>query len=188
MKQEQQIEGVLVNELKVFKDSRGHFLEGWNQRDHGALGIHDRFVQDNLSYSKKGVLRGLHFQSPQSQSKLIQVISGEIFDVLLDVRVGSPSYGATQTFVLSSDDFKQIYIPSGIAHGFLTLSNSAIFSYKCSNYYDPCGEYTVRWDDVELSINWPINDPLVSEKDKKGFFFKEVPDEILPRYSIDGNL
>lgn len=161
------IEGLLVIQPKVFKDPRGYFLETWNERDYNAAGLSTHFVQDNQSKSKRGVLRGLHFQSRYPQGKLVRVISGEVFDVAVDLREGSLTFGKWYGVILSGEKQNQLYIPPGFAHGFLVLSDEAVFAYRCTEYYHPEDENGIRWDDCKINIEWPDigQKPLLSAKD-----------------------
>lgn len=161
------IEGLLVIQPKVFKDSRGYFLETWNERDYNAAGLSTHFVQDNQSKSKRGVLRGLHFQSRYPQGKLVRVITGEVFDVAVDLREGSSTFGKWYGVILSGEKQNQLYIPPGFAHGFLVLSDEAVFAYRCTEYYHPEDESGIRWDDCKINIEWPDigQKPLLSAKD-----------------------
>lgn len=161
------IEGVLIVEPDVFKDKRGFFMETYRQNRYQESGISRIFVQDNLSCSVQGTLRGLHFQIRHPQAKLVQVIMGEIFDVAVDIRPGSSSFGKWTSVYLTSRNRRQLFIPEGFAHGFCVLSETAIFSYKCSDYYAPEDEGGVLWSDPEIGIDWPIKDVIVSNKDKK---------------------
>jgi dTDP-4-dehydrorhamnose 3,5-epimerase len=174
--------GVRVVELRVFRDERGYFLETWSEERYAAAGIDARFVQDNLSYSRGGVLRGLHFQEPHAQGKLVSVLRGEVFDVAVDVRVGSPTFGRWEGFTLSAENGRQLYLPPGFAHGFVVTSEDALFAYKCTDYYHPGAERTLLWSDPELGIEWPVESPLVSPKDRGGLPLREVPPEHLPRF------
>lgn len=170
------IKDLYIIEPKVFSDSRGYFLESFNVAELKEYGIDTVFVQDNESKSVKGVLRGLHFQTQKTQAKLVRVITGEVFDVAVDLRKGSPTYGKWEGFILSESNKKQFYIPEGFAHGFLVLSNEAIFSYKCSDYYAPEYDGGVRWDDPDIGIEWPIekiDELLLTEKDKNLKLLKE---------------
>jgi dTDP-4-dehydrorhamnose 3,5-epimerase len=163
------IPGLVVLVPGIFGDARGYFLESWNERDFAGLGIGLRFVQDNLSGSHRGVLRGLHFQKEHPQGKLLQVLSGEVFDVALDLRQGSASFGEWEGTMLSAKDRKLLYIPPGFAHGYLVLSEEAVFAYKCTDYYYSGDEDGIRWDDPALGIEWPDlgTPPELSEKDSK---------------------
>ena len=164
------IDGVIIIEPTVFGDERGYFMETYQKEEFKQLGLDVDFVQDNQSSSHKGVLRGLHFQYTQPQGKLVRVISGEVFDVAVDLRKNSPTYGKWEGVTLSADNKKQFYIPPGFAHGFVVLSDSAEFTYKCTDYYKADDEGGIQWDDPEIGINWPIDDIdeiILSEKDKK---------------------
>jgi len=161
--------GLLVIVPKIFIDERGLFFESFNIQKYQEAGIEGNFLQDNISVSKRGVLRGLHFQiAPYSQSKLIQVIEGEVWDVAVDMRPDSPYYGSYYSILLSADIRNQLYIPAGFAHGFLTLSERAVFHYKCDQYYHPAAESGIHYADPDLNIKWPeIGSPfIVSDKDK----------------------
>ncbi|NLT73425.1 MAG: dTDP-4-dehydrorhamnose 3,5-epimerase [Chloroflexi bacterium] len=160
------LEGVYILEPRVFEDRRGFFFESYNDRALAELGITDRFVQDNHSRSCRGTLRGLHYQTPPGQSKLVRVVVGEVWDVAVDVRFGSPTFGQHVAVVLSAENKRQFYIPAGFAHGFCVLSESADFLYKVNGYYAPNDERGVLWNDPELAVPWPIADPILSDKDK----------------------
>ena len=173
------IAGLFVIEPQVFGDARGFFLETWNRRRYREAGIDGDFVQDNISFSKKGTLRGLHFQNPNAQAKLMQVLQGEVFDVAVDIRRSSPTFGRWHGVVLSAENKRQFYIPAGFAHGFAVLSDTALFHYKCTEFYWPKDEMAIRWDDPDIGIDWPIKSPLISERDAKGVRLKESPPERL---------
>jgi dTDP-4-dehydrorhamnose 3,5-epimerase len=164
------IEGLILFEPRIFNDDRGFFYESFNSlkyEEHLGKNIH--FVQDNISSSKKGVLRGLHFQKPPyAQGKLVTVIKGSVLDVAVDIRKESETYGRHQIVELSEENKHQFWIPPGFAHGFLALQDDTIFAYKCTNYYSPAHEDTIKWNDPDLNIDWEFNHPLVSEKDKIG--------------------
>lgn len=163
------IPGVLILEPKVFGDERGFFLESWNRRTFSALGIDSEFVQDNHSRSQRGVLRGLHYQIRQPQGKLVRVVSGEVFDVAVDLRKSSPTFGQWTGVTLSADNKRLFWIPPGCAHGFLTLSETADFLYKATDYYAPEHERALLWNDPELAIDWPLPfPPTLSAKDAAG--------------------
>lgn len=165
-----EIEGLKVIEPTVFVDERGYFVETYNQNDFVEAGIDCKFVQDNQSSSKKGVLRGLHFQKEFSQDKLVRVISGEVFDVAVDLREGSTTYGKWFGVILSAENKKQFFIPKNFAHGFLVLSETAEFAYKCTDFYHPNDEGGIIWNDPDIGIEWPIPEDLelvLSEKDTK---------------------
>src|SRR3989338_2589456 len=173
--------GVLIIEPKVFGDQRGFFMETWNQANYAAAGIPDTFVQDNLSLSKKGTLRGLHFQNPNAQGKLVYVLQGEVFDVAVDIRHGSPTFGQSVSIVLSADNKRQLYIPPGFAHGFCVTSETALFAYKCTDKYNPRAEASVLWNDPALNIEWPTDNPELSTKDIQGIRLAALPVDRLPR-------
>lgn len=169
-----EIEGLILIEPRIFKDERGFFFESFNKEKYKEIiGSDIHFVQDNISSSKINVLRGLHFQEqPFSQGKLVTVIKGKVLDIAVDIRKGSPTFGKYQAIELSSENNLQFWIPPGFAHGFLTLEEDTVFSYKCSNYYSPKHEHTLLWDDPTLAIDWNVQDPIISEKDKLGFDFQ----------------
>ncbi|OQX23810.1 MAG: dTDP-4-dehydrorhamnose 3,5-epimerase [Desulfobacteraceae bacterium IS3] len=160
------LDGVLIIEPKVFADSRGFFMETYHQRRYNDSGISRIFVQDNLSFSVKGTLRGLHFQVRHPQAKLVQAIAGEIFDVAVDIRPDSPTFGKWVGVLLSEQNKRQLFIPEGFAHGFCVLSETALFSYKCSEVYAPGDEGGILWSDPEIGIEWPVKHPIISDKDK----------------------
>lgn len=165
--------GLLIVKPHVFEDERGYFYESFSKKSFENAGIVDDFVQENQSLSQKGVLRGLHFQNPPyAQSKLVRVIKGAVLDVAVDIRKKSKTYG--QSFVLELNESNKImlYIPLGFAHGFVTLENNTIFSYKCGNYYNKASEGGIKWDDADLNINWQLAQPILSEKDKNNNEFK----------------
>jgi len=174
--------GVVLLTPKLFGDQRGFFLEAWNRRRFREHGLDVDFVQDNISLSRKGILRGLHFQNPQPQGKLVQVLHGEVFDVAVDIRRGSPTFGRWWGAFLSSINLQQIYIPEGFAHGFCVMSDTALFFYKCTNFYNPSAEFTLQWDDPDLGIAWPVEDPELSAKDSEGVRLRDMPRETLPIY------
>lgn len=160
------ISGLCVITPRVFDDPRGYFFESYSKKSFIEAGITDDFVQSNQSLSQKGVLRGLHFQTqPHAQSKLVRVIQGSVLDVAVDVRKNSPTYGEHFSIVLSAENKKMFFVPIGFAHGFLTLEDNTIFSYKCGNYYNKASEQGILWNDTTLNIDWGINDPILSEKD-----------------------
>ena len=162
------IEGVMVIEPTVFGDSRGHFFESYNYEEFKENGMDMVFVQDNQSKSTQGVLRGLHYQTKKPQGKLVRVIKGEVFDVAVDIRENSPTYGKWEGIILSEENKKMFYVPEGFAHGFLVLSEEAEFVYKCTNFYDPTSEAGIMWDDKTINIDWPISKDMkvkLSEKD-----------------------
>ena len=154
-------DGLFILKPKIFFDKRGYFYEAYNNKKiSNLLNIKNEFVQDNISFSKKGILRGLHFQSKKPQAKLVSVIKGEIFDVVVDLRKGSKTFGNWDSFKINERDYLQIFIPEGFAHGFLTLSKEALIIYKTSDYYDPNNEFTLCWNDKELNIKWPTSNIL----------------------------
>ncbi|MDR3136271.1 MAG: dTDP-4-dehydrorhamnose 3,5-epimerase [Coriobacteriales bacterium] len=174
------IPDVLMIEPTVFGDARGYFMETYNEQDFGAGGITAAFVQDNQSSSQKGVLRGLHFQRRYPQAKLVRVLSGEVFDVAVDIRPKSPSFGYWTGVTLTARNRRQLYLPRGLAHGFLVLSDSAEFLYKCDEFYHPEDEGALRWDDPTVGIMWPLPTgamPVLSEKDRNSKSFKQFLDE-----------
>jgi len=179
---ETKLPGILIFEPAVFSDDRGFFLETWSRQRYYDAGIMAAFVQDNVSVSKKGTLRGLHYQHPHGQGKLVQVLSGRVMDVAVDIRRGSPTFGQSVSVTLSDSNHKQVYIPPGFAHGFCVISDTAIFSYKCTNYYNASAEGGVIWNDPDLGIDWPIDNPFLSTKDAGYSRLKNIPYESLPRY------
>lgn len=175
--------GILVVEPDVHADARGHFCEVWHLARYAASGIGATFVQDNMSVSERGVLRGLHLQYPALQGKLITVFSGEVFDVAVDVRVGSPHFGEWWGLTLSGDTVRQVYIPEGFAHGFCATSDRAVVHYKCTGRYHKPSEVGIAWDDPDIGIDWPVKHPHLSPKDAAHPCLAEVPPERLPRYN-----
>ena len=176
------MEGLFIIEPKIFEDKRGFFMETYNQKRYNASGINTTFVQDNLSYSLKNTLRGLHFQNKYPQAKLIQVISGEIFDVAVDLRPGSSTFGKWTGFHLSDENRRQVFIPEGFAHGFCVLSEFALFYYKCSDFYQPDDEGGILWSDPDIGIDWPVENPIISEKDKQNHKLSGLTVEQLPSF------
>ena len=171
------IEGVVIIEPRVFKDERGYFFESFSHKEFSQKVDNSRFVQDNESQSSYGVLRGLHFQRPPyAQTKLVRVVKGRILDVAVDIRKGSPSFGKYVSTELSDENKRQLYIPSGFAHGFIVLSSNAIVNYKCDNYYDPQSEGSIIWNDPQLDIDWKllIKDIVLSKKDMESPLFKDI--------------
>ena len=177
-----ELEGLLIIEPKVFGDARGYFLETYRAERYAEAGIDERFVQDNLSRSSRGTLRGLHLQHPASQGKLVYVVEGEVFDVAVDVRVGSPSFGKWAGAHLSSRDHRQMYIPPGFAHGFCVVSDHALFAYKCTEAYLPQHEVGVAWNDPALAIPWPVSQPIISEKDHRFLPLAAIDPARLPQW------
>ena len=169
------IQGIVILEPRVFLDDRGFFFESYNKNAMTALGVKSQFVQDNHSKSRRGTLRGIHYQVRHSQAKLVRVVSGEIFDVAVDLRRSSPTFGRWFGLNLSASNTLQIYIPIGFGHGFLTLSDTAEVLYKASDFYAPEHERCVRWDDPDLAIDWPLDgERIISEKDAQGSLFREA--------------
>jgi dTDP-4-dehydrorhamnose 3,5-epimerase len=174
--------GVCLIEPRVFDDRRGYFMESYHKRRYMENGIGTLFVQDNISFSVRHTLRGLHYQYPRGQAKLVQVLQGEIFDVAVDIRRGSPTRGQWFGATLSSENKRQLFIPEGYAHGFCVTSETALFAYKCSDYYLPEDESGVRWDDPRIGIQWPVESPILSERDNHYSGLDEIPAERLPVY------
>lgn len=174
-----ELAGVLLVQPDVYPDERGRFLEIWSEATYARFGVPGRFVQDNVSYSKHGVLRGLHFQYPSAQGKLITVFDGEIFDVAVNLRRGSPEFGQWVGHTLSAENALQMYVPEGFAHGFVVSGRHALVGYKCTAGYNPEAEHSIRWDDPDIGIDWPIDDPVLSRKDARAPLLADVPDDIL---------
>ena len=174
--------GVLLLTPPVFHDARGFFRETWRADRYGEAGLPAAFVQDNASLSAGGVLRGLHFQQPNAQGKLVSVLRGEVWDVAVDIRVGSPTFGRWTGHFLSAANGCQLWIPEGFAHGFVVTSAEALFSYKCTEVYAPGAESTLLWNDPDLAIDWPVAGPAVSERDASGVRLRDLAPERLPRF------
>jgi len=174
--------GVLLIEPAVYGDARGFFMETWHQKRYAAAGLPASFVQDNLSFSRKGTLRGLHFQHPHAQGKLVFVLQGEVYDVAVDIRDGSPTFGQWVGVTLSADHKHQLYIPAGFAHGFCVTSETALFAYKCTGFYNPRAEGGIAWNDPDIGIDWPIDTPVLSEKDRNYARLQDLPPGRLPQY------
>lgn len=169
------ISDVKIIQPKIFGDDRGFFLETFEKKRYQEmLNINLDFVQDNHSRSTKGVLRGLHFQTKNAQGKLVRVVRGEVFDVAVDIRPESPTFGQWEGVILSEENKTQFWVPPGLAHGFVVLSDIADFEYKCTDYYNPLFEGCIKWDDPDIAIEWPISSPLLSDKDKQGKLLKEL--------------
>jgi dTDP-4-dehydrorhamnose 3,5-epimerase len=179
----QAIPELLLIEPAVFGDARGFFKETYHQDRYRAAGVEGTFVQDNMSRSRRGTLRGLHLQNPFAQGKLVSVLEGEVYDVAVDVRVGSPSFGKWVGMLLSAENHRQFWVPPGFAHGFCVTSESALFVYKCTDLYHPETEVGVRFDDPALQIPWPVSEPLVSDKDLKHPVLSAIDPARLPRYA-----
>jgi len=172
------IADVKIVEVKVFGDERGFFMETFRADEFMKATGAKPFVQDNHSKSSKGILRGLHFQQTQTQGKLVRVISGAVYDVAVDMRKSSPTFGKAVGIVLSAENNRQLWVPEGFAHGFYVMTDSAEFVYKCTDYYHPESEVSVRWNDADIAIDWPLVDgelPLLSERDATGFSFQDAP-------------
>lgn len=169
--------GLKLLRPRLFQDERGYFVETHNQKRYAAFGIADLFVQDNVSLSRNGVLRGLHYQHPHGQAKLVHVLRGEIFDVVVDLRKDSPTFRRWHGVHLSSADHAQLYVPRGFAHGFCVLSDEALVQYKCTDFYDPSSEHTLLATDPALGITWPVAEPQLSAKDTAG---RRLADAVLP--------
>jgi dTDP-4-dehydrorhamnose 3,5-epimerase len=174
------LDGVLVIIPEAYKDQRGYFMETYQKERYNKIGVQMDFVQDNLSFSKRGTLRGLHYQYPKSQAKLIQVLQGEIFDVVTDIRPLSSTFGQWIGEHLSDKNKKQLFIPEGFAHGFCVLSETAMLYYKCSDFYAPEFEGGILWSDPDLSIEWPVDSPIVSNKDSKLPYLNNISHDRLP--------
>jgi dTDP-4-dehydrorhamnose 3,5-epimerase len=168
------IKGLILLKYKKYFDQRGGFFEAYNEKSYSKIGINKKFVQDNISFSKKNVLRGLHYQKSNPQGKLITVIKGSILDVVVDLRKKSTTFGNYSKFFLSEKNCKQLWIPENFAHGFLTLSPNTVVNYKCTKLYDPNDQNTIIWNDKDLDIDWNIKKPILSKKDKQGVFFKDI--------------
>lgn len=176
--------GCVVIEPDVFEDARGFFYETWNADRFAAGGLPVRFVQSNISSSTKGVLRGLHYQWPRPQGKLVTVLEGEVWDVAVDIRKGSPTFGQWEKVLLSASNRRQIWIPEGFAHGFAVLSDVAMFSYMCTDVYVKEADAGVRWNDSAIGIDWSVDAPLLSEKDTQAPLLADIPEDRLPVFSV----
>lgn len=174
--------GCVVIEPAVFGDDRGFFFETWNAERFDQHGLPNRFVQSNVSSSTKGVLRGLHYQWPRPQGKLVSVLEGEVYDVAVDIRQGSPTFGRWEAVMLSAENKKQFWIPEGFAHGFAVLSERAVFSYLCTEVYLKEFDAGFRWDDADIAVDWPISVPTLSAKDESTPFLKDIEVARLPVY------
>lgn len=175
-----EIDGVVLLAPRSFGDERGYFMETFHRRRYDECGITVDFCQDNLSFSRRGALRGLHYQLPHAQAKLVQVLVGEVFDVAVDIRRGSPSFGRWVGATLSAENRRQLFLPAGFAHGFCVMSEAALFVYKCSDYYAPEADRGILWSDPELAIDWPIKDPVLSPKDAALPRLRDLADDKLP--------
>lgn len=171
------LDGAYLVEPNVYGDTRGFFMELWHHRRYADHDMAAAFVQDNLSRSEHGVLRGLHFQNPHPQGKLITVLDGEVYDVIVDIRDGSDTFGDWHGVTLSAENKRQVFIPEGFAHGFLVTGETALFHYKCTDVYVPAAETSIRWNDPTLAIDWPMDDPSLSEKDQDAPLLNDLPAE-----------
>ncbi len=174
------LDGTFIIEPDVFADERGFFMESWNYRRYSEQGLDVQFVQNNVSRSSQGVLRGLHFQNPNPQAKLVSVLEGRVFDVAVDLRRSSMSFGQWESVVLDGESKRQFYIPEGFAHGFCVLSDSALFAYQCSSVYDAQADYSIAWNDKRIGIRWPIDNPSISHKDAQGESLDSFDPQKLP--------
>ena len=175
--------GAVIIEPRVFGDDRGFFYESFNQRAYAAAGLDLAFVQSNVSRSARGVLRGLHYQWPNPQGKLVSVLEGEVFDVAVDIREGSPSFGRWAGVMLTAANKRHFWIPEGFAHGFCVVSEFATFAYQCTAIYDAAADAGIAWNDAAIGIDWPVSVPLLSEKDQRAPFLADVPVGRLPSFS-----
>lgn len=173
---------VLILEPRVHSDDRGFFYESFNQETFASAGIDVSFAQCNVSRSSRGVLRGLHYQWRNPQGKLVSVLDGEVYDVAVDIRPDSPTRGHHFGTLLSSENKRHLWIPAGFAHGFCVVSETATFSYQCTTVYDRHSDVAIRWNDATFAIDWPVSEPLLSEKDRSAPFFAEIPRSQLPEY------
>lgn len=185
---ETKLDGVLILEPRVFADERGRFVETWNAERYAEAGISGPFVQDNVSVSKRSVLRGLHFQNPNPQGKLVSVLQGAVYDVAVDLRRGSPTFAEWISAELSAENGRQMWIPQGFAHGFQALGDGTVFGYKCTAPYSPADERSLRWDDPALGIAWPLDESLVSAKDAAAPTLFETPEAHLFRTTVPAAL
>lgn len=180
---ETNLPGCVIIEPTVHGDERGYFYEAWNAERFAAHGLPHQFVQSNVSASSQGVLRGLHYQWPKPQGKLVSLLEGEVYDVAVDIRRGSPHFGRWTAAILSADNKRHFWIPEGFAHGFAVLSERAVFSYLCTAAYDREADASIRWNDAAFAIDWPISTPVLSSKDERAPWLEEVPAERLPIYT-----
>ncbi|MDR7098051.1 MULTISPECIES: dTDP-4-dehydrorhamnose 3,5-epimerase [Lysobacteraceae] len=180
---ETDLPGCVVVEPQVFGDARGYFFESFNSDKLAAHGLEPKFVQGNVSSSSQGVLRGLHYQWPNPQGKYVSVIEGEVWDVAVDIRRGSPTFGKWAAVVLNAENKRHFWIPEGFAHGFVVLSERAVFTYLCTATYDAKADAGIRWDDPALAIDWPVSDPQLSDKDSRAPLLADVAAERLPVYT-----
>lgn len=180
---ETRLPGCVVIEPAVFDDGRGFFFESWNAERFAQHGLPTSFVQSNVSRSSKGVLRGLHYQWPRPQGKLVSVLEGEVYDVAVDIRRGSPTFGKWEAVLLSAENRKQFWIPEGFAHGFAVLSEQVLFNYLCTDVYVREADAALRWDDADIAVDWPISAPILSTKDALAPYLTNIDNERLPVYS-----
>lgn len=171
---------VLLIEPDVYGDERGFFYESWQKKRYAEMGLAADFVQDNVSFSQKNILRGMHIQNPYAQGKLVYVLQGEVFDVAVDIRKGSADFGRWVGVYLSAENHHQLYIPPGFAHGFCVTSETALFAYKCTELYHPETELSIAWDDPDINIEWPVTQPDLSKKDRDAWLLKDIPQSKLP--------
>ena len=179
--EDSKISGIKIITPKIYKDDRGYFFESFNANDFKKLGLPIKYLQENQAYSKKGTIRGLHYQLKYPQGKLVRVIQGEVFDVAVDIRRGSPTFGKYDGLHISDKNNKIMYIPEGFAHGYVVLSETAIFQYKCTEIYHPEDEYGLLWNDKDLKIQWPVINPILSNKDKSLPSLQFVNKKYLPK-------
>jgi dTDP-4-dehydrorhamnose 3,5-epimerase len=172
---------IVLIEPRIFEDQRGYFLETYQAQRYSDHGIDVSFVQDNLSFSRQGVVRGLHYQLQKPQGKLVMVLQGEVIDLVVDIRLGSPNFGKWSKNTLSADNYYQLYVPPGFAHGFAVSSEMATVLYKVTDYYNPGDEYGIIWNDVNLGIDWPFAEAILSAKDEKFSPLKDIPEALLPK-------
>jgi dTDP-4-dehydrorhamnose 3,5-epimerase len=177
-----ELPGCVVIEPAVHGDARGFFYESFHAQKFAEVGLDLHFVQTNVSRSAQGVLRGLHYQWPNPQGKLVSVLEGEVYDVAVDIRAGSPTFGHWAAAILSAANKRHFWIPEGFAHGFAVLSDSATFIYQCTALYDRAADASIRWDDADIAVDWPIAEPLLSDKDMNAPFLADVPRDRLPVY------
>lgn len=179
---ETRLPGCKVIEPAVFGDARGFFFESWNAGRFAEQGLPATFVQSNISSSARGVLRGLHYQWPRPQGKLVTVLQGEVYDVAVDIRRGSPTFGQWEALILSAENRRQFWIPEGFAHGFAVLSETALFHYLCTDVYVKEADAALRWNDADIAVDWPVSAPTLSAKDERAPFLKDVDEDRLPVY------
>lgn len=179
---ETSLPGCVIIEPQVFGDARGFFYESYNDAKYREAGIDRHFVQSNVSRSARGVLRGLHYQWPHPQGKLVSVLEGEVYDVAVDIRHGSPTFGQWAGVMLTAENHRHFWIPEGFAHGFCVVSEHATFAYQCTNLYDAKADGSIRWDDPAIGIDWPVSEPLLSDKDRRAPLLGEIARDRLPEH------